>query len=979
MGTMNRIRLSNGIPVVFPAIAAAVLSALTLLLPAGEAFAGTITSCAGCHGMPPVDAAYRNISTGQFVGSHDTHSWMNGAIPNCGKCHKLPSVYNHRNGNLDFVANINNSRLTARYRNVTSFPQSAVPTYDTCSNVNCHFETTTPQRGNLPLYLDGGMSIQQKCATCHSAPPADARHAKHGQYYGDVTTGCVKCHPDHAAKGGKAAFSHATSAGHRGLVIQFSAFPNDGGAFDGDVSYPLYLYNPNRTGSCTNLYCHSPGTKAGTYAPPNRAANWGASYGTSCIGCHRGDAESGSPMQTGSHGIHIGDGALSIIDCVKCHSATAGDSRTIADMANHVNRKVDVSFHASVGGTSGFYGGAASPVAKDVETAYGRCSNIYCHSDGTRTTAPFNNYTAIWGDAGFPAGCVGCHGSYAGSGRTLATNNHRKHIDATFNPGVGTSFGCVECHARTVSNNSTIANKLVHVNTYKDYSGVRAGRMSGGTCTTAYCHSSGQRNPAYRSVVQWSNTAATYGCSSCHGASAGGDSPAPPAGVFASQFGEPNYNNYSSADRNWYNSHSAKHVKSASDCRNCHINTTSDGVSIVSGTTLHANTQKNVSFDTVKAGNNNPSYNDQARTCTNVYCHSNGRKTGTVYANPRWGSSATLSCNFCHPIASLSGKHAVHVGGLIPTFYNFTANKPVGATYRFGCANCHPLDAATFHTNGSIDVALAFNTAGVGSLRARNNASTNNGLNAPGSGVAGTSGISVRCTAVYCHSNGYAAGKKFATTRDWYDTNPYTGDKCAECHGNSPNTTIVGSPAHYDAANWLGSGKPGGHIVGMHYNNIYGGANGLRTAGANNTSSHGLASDSTTFNCNICHNDTVTVAYNDKSVNCSTASCHDTGLRLKGDAAIASAVTHVNGQPDVKFAAVNIVSKAQLRNAPTGWTRTGTYKTAGSYDTADTSLSAATYTTATKTCASVSCHFGQSVKWSDTGGATTCQSCHTSL
>ncbi|WP_298440160.1 CxxxxCH/CxxCH domain-containing protein [Geobacter sp.] len=952
-----------------------------LIVPVDAARAGTITSCAGCHGMPPADAPYRNISTGRFVGSHDTHAWQRGNGDfNCGKCHKMPTANNHRNGNIDFVANINNSRLTARYKNVTSFPQSATPVFDTCANVNCHFETTTPQRGNEPLSR-AVADMPQTCDTCHnSSVGSDNQHPKHTIYFGGSPDACKKCHPDHSAKANP--FAHATSAGLRGIVFDFSAFPNNGGtgSYTGDTSYPLYLTNTNRNGTCSGLYCHSPGTKASNYDPPNRVPNWAITFGTSCIGCHLGDAESGSVMQTGSHAIHIGNGALTIIDCAKCHGATVTNSRTIKDRSMHLNKKVDISFDPAIGGTNGMYGGSPSPVAKNVGTAYGRCSNIYCHSNGTTTTPPFNSYSAVWGGNPFPADCTGCHGNDATSAKVLSTNNHRKHIDAGYNPGVGTAFGCVECHARTVSNNRTIIDKTKHVNTFKDYSGLRAGHISGGTCNTVYCHSSGQRSPAYRTMVPWSDTATTFDCKGCHGSYGTATlSLTPPAGNYVSQFGEPNYNNYSSADRNWFNSHK-KHVATVSDCRKCHFNTVNDGnpsLALIAGTTLHVNEQKNVSFDTVVAGNNSPTYNDQTRRCSNVYCHSNGRTSGTVYVTPRWGG-ASIDCNFCHPIASLGGAHAIHVGGMIPTFYNYTGNHPVGSTYRFGCSNCHPLDKGTFHNNGRVNLALSNNAAGIGYLRSRNGATNDNGPNATGSGITGTSGISIKCTAVYCHSNGYTANLIYAATPDWYGGS-FTGDRCANCHGNYPNSTIAGSPGHFDASNWLGSGKPGGHIVGIHYNNIYNGTTGLRTAGNSNTSSHGLATNSTTISCNVCHNDTVTVAYNDQSVNCSTIYCHDTGARLKGNAAIASAATHVNGLVDVKFAPVNVISKAQLRKPQGGWVRTGSYKAAGSYDTYSTSLSKATYTAGTKSCANVACHFQQTIKWGDIGGRTTCQSCHTSL
>ena len=922
-------------------------------------------ACDRCHGMPPVDASFRDLSTGRFIGSHSTHAWVINGVSNCGKCHKMSTASDHRNGKIDMVNNINNSRLTARYKNMTSWLQDSDPVPDTCMNVNCHFESQTPQRGRSPLSR-ALVDLPTTCNTCHGSPPASGAHQKHAGYYGGVLTACVKCHPDHIPEGSP--FGHATSAGKRGLLLQFVTTPNSGGAYSGDISYPLYLYNQSRNGSCSGLYCHSNG-RGGA---PNMTPSWSSSFGTSCSGCHRGDALSGAPMNSGSHLAHVGNGAVTVVDCMKCHNLTVSDSRTISDISKHLNQTVDVAFDASIGGTNGFYNGLNSPIAKANNTAFGRCKNIYCHSNGSNTTPPFNNYTTpVWGGSSLPVDCTGCHGNNASSSKVNTSGNHRKHIDASFNAKVGTGLGCVECHAKTVGDDRTIIDKTKHVNGFKDFSGLRAGRISGGVCNTVYCHSSGQRSPVYRTMVLWSDTNTVYTCTSCHGASTSG-----PAGVVVSQFGEPNYINYSSSDRNWFNSHN-KHVAVNNDCRKCHFNTTQDGVTLVPGTTLHVNSQKNVSFDTAVAGNSSPTYDDQTRRCGNVYCHSNGIKTGTAYISPRWGG-APFTCNSCHPIASLSGAHATHLGGMIPNFYNYTGNHPVGNVYRFGCSNCHPLDKAAFHNNGSVNLALSNNAAGIGNLRSRNGASTDNGPNAVGSGIIGTSGLSIKCTAVYCHSNGYASKLVYATTPDWYGGS-FSGDRCANCHGNFPNTTIAGSPAHYDANNWLGSGKPGGHIVGLHYGNIYNGGNGLATAGNTNTSSHGLGTNSTTFNCHLCHNDTITVANNDMSANCSTASCHDAAPRLKGNAAIASAVTHVNGQVDVKFLAVNAISKAQVRNAPAGWTRNNGLKAANSFDQHSSSLASANYTAGTKSCANVACHFKQTIKWTDTGGATTCMNCHTAL
>ena len=94
---------------------------------------------------------------------------------------------------------------------------------------------------------------------------------------------------------------------------------------------------------------------------------------------------------------------------------------------------------------------------------------------------------------------------------------------------------------------------------------------------------------------------------------------------------------------------------------------------------------------------------------------------------------------------------------------------------------------------------------------------------------------------------------------------------------------------------------------------------------------------------------------------------------------------HVNGLVNVKFAAVNVKSKAQIRDASFSsysavWART-TYKVdSGSYDTAKKPLNQATFTAGgvagQGSCATVSCHNGYTVNWND---SLTCESCHSRL
>ncbi|MRR35266.1 CxxxxCH/CxxCH domain-containing protein, partial [bacterium] len=336
MGTENRTKRTSGAVPALVVVAASLVLALVVLCGTGSALAGTITTCAGCHGMPPVDAAYRNISTGQFGGTHTTHSWASGGASNCAKCHRMPSSNAHRSGSINFVSNLNNSPVQARYRNMTSVPQTAAPAFGTCSNVNCHFEAATPQWGSALF------SAPADCNKCHGAPPsgggsgAAGSHAKHDLYYSGAAN-CQKCHSN------KTTFQHATSAGHRNLNISFAAAPNNG---SGSYSGALNDYLPsqaNAFGSCTALYCHSPGNKASSFDAPNQAATWGGSL--TCTGCHKSNNASGDIMASGSHGRHVNATKFYTIGCNKCHASTVSGAMTISDPSAHVNAKVNIAFN----------------------------------------------------------------------------------------------------------------------------------------------------------------------------------------------------------------------------------------------------------------------------------------------------------------------------------------------------------------------------------------------------------------------------------------------------------------------------------------------------------------------------------------------------------------------------------------------------------------------------------------------------------
>ena len=274
----------------------------------------------------------------------------------------------------------------------------------------------------------------------------------------------------------------------------------------------------------------------------------------------------------------------------------------------------------------------------------------------------------------------------------------------------------------------------------------------------------------------------------------------------------------------------------------------------------------------------------------------------------------------------------------------------------------------------------------VGTLRSKNSAAITTGGVPAGTAGSGTTvvGSTLTCANIYCHSNGYATTPVYATTPDWYAGN-FTGDRCANCHGNWPNSTIAGSPTHYNT-NWLGTGMAGGHAMGIHARKIVNALNftGLLQPGSTDPVSHGAASTSTTISCNTCHWATIQTSANNGSAQCS--GCH-TIAATQALATIFDKSKHVSGSVNVTFQpSLTIKSKAQLRDASfatisssTLWHRNGTYKTAGSYDASKQLLSTGSYAGGGGNCSNVICHFNKPVNWTVTPGSVDCYSCHQSM
>jgi predicted CxxxxCH...CXXCH cytochrome family protein len=383
------------------------------------------------------------------------------------------------------------------------------------------------------------------------------------------------------------------------------------------------------------------------------------------------------------------------------------------------------------------------------------------------------------------------------------------------------------------------------------------------------------------------------------------------------------------------------YAKNASNCGQCH------GAPPTSGATLgFAHTNITV-----------------ANSCQPCHPHDGN---GASHINGILDASGGDTCVTCH--SSLSVRHATHSDpGTFLTGKALSTNDYGNASWwyqvaydasgapKYACGYCHPSDSGTYHMKLGVNVSL--------SPADPNTAGTVKALNTAGASYAGSGGA---CSGVYCHSNGYATNLVYATTPNWTAGTFANADKCANCHSNSPNSAIAGSAAHAS------------HVVSIHYKDIYSGTTGKMAQGGA-AGAHGNA-NSTTINCNICHNATVTMSRNKLNSVCVTCHTGDASDATNVMSIAAGSTTHINGTPDVGFAtlAATFRSKAQVRDSITSvaeinnsWTRNATsYKTGATpYDTARRNPS---YSSGT--CSTVDCHNGRQVTWTQSN--ISCTACH---
>ncbi len=586
-------------------------------------------------------------------------------------------------------------------------------------------------------------------------------------------------------------------------------------------------------GSCSNIYCHSPGQSAtggalgaGDYATPD----WGNPASGACGTCH-----ATTTSTTGSHGKHLASGA----DCGNCHT---GATATSYIASTHVDGQIDV-------GQGGYDKGGAPG------NGYGTCSTATCHAS---PYGPGSVQSPVWGTT---AGCSACHngiGAFTANGAP-GTGSHAAHMSLA-------GAACNPCHTGAVSGTSGGANhtngtvEVANAYTASPVAKHAPGTYTG-TCSTAPCHASPYSTGTVATPV-WGTAA---GCSACHngiGAFAANGAPATGShsahmslvgavcnqchtGAVSGVSGGANHTNGTVEVANDYTgtpvtkhapgtytgtcssaschsdpyssgfatspvwgtavgcaachngagaftatgapatgSHDKHMAVSGAVCNLCHTG----AVSGVSGGATHANgTVEVVNGYTASPVTKHP-VGTYGGTCTTASCHSDGN--GTLVATPKWGVAQPGNCTTCHggaasvtPASAVlnTGKHRSHMN-------NYST---LGQGNNFQCAECH---AKT--------VSLASNTVIANPANHVNGFKDFSGSKAGGS-YDTASGV---CANVYCHSSGQATPvfRTMTGSRAWRSTAKLD---CNGCHGNEPGATWTsgfGAPIPAAAQNAIG-------------------------------------------------------------------------------------------------------------------------------------------------------------------------------
>jgi predicted CxxxxCH...CXXCH cytochrome family protein len=654
-------------------------------------------ACSTCH------AASNSSDSQPASGSHERHADSDNTLNalgmatynreySCTLCHKDivsgsgPSSYTiadenlHVSGYVDWKFDTSDSRLAIGSPDYSVGTATAVPSdgttprvYGSCSTVYCHSNVQPDGGVGAPDSYDnpawGGSAT---CATnsCHAPTDVTYQHGttlttgSHSEHMAfefatsSDTTKCTICHKWNSG----AAFDdcsqcHSTSEKtyhvNGAVNVMFdTSFVGGSGAYAGTPA-PGDGYS-----TCSSIYCHSNAQPDGGVGAPDSYATptWGNAASAACGTCH--EVSVGS-LTSGSHDEHLN--ASSVNGCGDCHTGAANDGSAYNDLDYHVNKLIDVTNSYTAGGTPG--------------NGYGYCSTALCHEDGTTLMVD----SPVWGSG--PSACTVCHDEVP------ATGSHDKHVNTT----TYTKAVCGDCHDNAVRGTTAPTQHLDDdLDVYDSAAGdlgypqnVTKGGVPYDSCSTAYCHSSGQSadgtgtTPYTQATVTWGSSVS---CGDCHETTTG------------TTYGEVDTGSHT------------KHLEQVSSglvngCGDCHAGAADNGTAYDSTNHVNRSIDVNAAVTYSLAGAPGNNYG----TCSTASCHGSG--------TPTWGS--TVSCSDCHvgtgDVDDYTFNNAT-TARLDSAEWTTQGHGKAGAPLPLDCAYCH--DSGVAHDTATNPFRLANYNAG---------------------------------------------------------------------------------------------------------------------------------------------------------------------------------------------------------------------------------------------------------------------------
>jgi predicted CxxxxCH...CXXCH cytochrome family protein len=673
---------------------------------------GWRSNCLFCHGAgdtltgaPPRDLGTLDLSVSLSFRGHTRHVTSGVTVAfDCTECHTKPSNV------LDLGHAFDETPAKAEVEFGGLSPEGSYDGAGTCSALYCHGDGQGPN-GTI---ADG--APPRDCGSCH--PGLDS-----GQPAWAAMGGL---HSFHLGEGASCADCHAATTNDGRSIAALALHVN--GLEDVDFSIPGFTFDAQDR-SCAGT-CHGHPHVASPwldgvdqfhppgYALPEahgfdmqlqqndcrncHAADLTGSLGPSCDTCHtpgwrsdcvfcHGGIENsfGSPprdlagvisnISFPGHTAHVAVGIAGGFDCVQCH-VKAVDVLSPGHAFDDTKGEAEVDLAGGLSPQGTYVSGSG-------------CQNLYCHGTGQGD----NGVVAADADA---MSCESCHaGLSSGPGGWSEMGGlHAFHLRS--------GARCEDCHQSTTSNGTSIAEPDLHVNAIREVAFSAAGfswnlgqRTCSGTCHDEVHNAlpwldAGQRfHPVgYALADQHSPDMELQrmDCRDCHAADLSGNL-GPSCDTCHSTGWRSNCVFCHGADDNLtgapprdlgalpmsgsqaflaHTAHVTEGISQAFDCLQCHVTPSN----VLSMEHAFDDTPGKAEVGFASGLSAAGSYSG-AGTCSNLYCHGNGRENNGVVVD----GSTSMQCTSCHPgltssegaWESMSGEHSKHLKE------NFT------------CGNCH--------------------------------------------------------------------------------------------------------------------------------------------------------------------------------------------------------------------------------------------------------------------------------------------------